>query len=87
MTDRDREWARKLAIHLGVESFSFDEAADIIIAALAERDAERPTVVGDSPVCLDCNQAGIRNCSHRISARSVLDALALLREKRRANGD
>ena len=40
-TDADREWARQLAMGLGVESFSFDEAADIILAALAKRDAER----------------------------------------------
>ena len=39
-TDADREWARNLAISLGVESFS-DEDADIILAALAKRDAER----------------------------------------------
>ena len=40
-TDADREWARNLAISLGVESFSFDEAADMILAALVKRDAER----------------------------------------------
>jgi hypothetical protein len=26
--------------------------------------AARSTVIGASPVCLDCNRAGIRNCSH-----------------------
>lgn len=37
--------------------------ADALAQALAG-EGERPIVVGASPVCLDCNAAGLRNCSH-----------------------
>ena len=31
---------------------------------VAEEAPQRSTVIGASPVCLDCNAAGLRNCSH-----------------------
>jgi hypothetical protein len=43
------------------ELLSLEQA---IAAAQPEPRGERPTVIGASPVCLDCNAAGIRNCSH-----------------------
>jgi hypothetical protein len=80
----DREWARQLAMGLGVESFSFDEAADIILAALAKRDAERQPV--------ELSAEDVRIASNRASAAAkgglpsfwlcLAEALnALLREK------
>src|SRR6266705_2124423 len=34
------------------------------MATAPPEQAARPTVSGASPVCLDCNKAGLRNCSH-----------------------
>jgi len=55
LSDADRDWARNLAISLGVESFSFDEAADMILAALDKRDAELSRPATPTIVCPHCN--------------------------------
>lgn len=63
MTDKIRQAAEDAADKIRV-TCNFDLNAGIIERAMRKLMAARPDVVDASPVCLDCNAAGIRNCSH-----------------------
>ncbi len=73
---RDGEWVDAIedTLHFGIIPETLAGAVECMKAWLEEREEriraleaqlnERPKVTGASPVCLDCNHAGIRNCSH-----------------------
>jgi hypothetical protein len=52
--------------HYGAISRKLREMANEALTApdIAAKAKERPNVSGASPVCLDCNKAGLLNCSH-----------------------
>jgi hypothetical protein len=55
----------EMPVDFETEQDYINHLRSVLIPASAREELERhPKVTGASPICLDCNKAGLRNCSH-----------------------